>query len=260
MDVASKTMGLDFQIQWSPFFLDPRLPGGEGTDKMQHYKAKFGAERVAQMMPRMVQTFKEEGIDGYNIGGRVGNTMDSHRLMEHAMAIGGPKKQDALCLELFQRYFINGHALSSKSVLLEAAAAANVDGAEAVLEGEGYSDEVWAKVEGAYGSGVSGVPHFRVAGGGPGREVSGGQPPEAFLRIFAALASEAPHGFAIGSEVTVSGLGKKPEHNGKVGTVLGSQGSDRIQVKLSDGTMLALKPDNLEAAPAAMVDDEAMDR
>ena len=29
MDTASRTMGLDFQIQWAPFFLDPRLPGGE---------------------------------------------------------------------------------------------------------------------------------------------------------------------------------------------------------------------------------------
>ena len=82
MDTASKTLGMDFSVTWKPFFLDPRLPGGEGKDKMEHYKAKFGAARVAQMMPHMVQTFAQEGIPGYSINGRVGNTMDSHRLLE----------------------------------------------------------------------------------------------------------------------------------------------------------------------------------
>lgn len=46
MDVASKSMGMDFSIQWKPFFLDARLPGGEGKDKLAHYRAKFGQERV----------------------------------------------------------------------------------------------------------------------------------------------------------------------------------------------------------------------
>ena len=111
MDVASKTMAMDFSIRWRPFFLDPRLPGGEGHDKMAHYKAKFGAERVAQMMPRMVQTFKDEGIEGYNLGGKVGNTMDSHRLLEYALAKGGPSKQDELVEHLFKRYFLQGLSL-----------------------------------------------------------------------------------------------------------------------------------------------------
>ena len=33
MAVASKSMAMDFSIKWKPFFLDPRLPGGEGKDK-----------------------------------------------------------------------------------------------------------------------------------------------------------------------------------------------------------------------------------
>ena len=42
MKVASSSMGMDFSISWKPFFLDPRLPGGEGKDKLAHYKSKFG--------------------------------------------------------------------------------------------------------------------------------------------------------------------------------------------------------------------------
>ena len=71
MKVAEQRLNMDFTVTWRPFFLDATLPGGEGKDKLAHYKSKFGAERVAQMMPRMVQTFKDEGIEGYSIDGKV---------------------------------------------------------------------------------------------------------------------------------------------------------------------------------------------
>ena len=51
MQIASASMAMDFSIRWRPFFLDPRLPSGEGKDKMQHYRDKFGAERVARSAP-----------------------------------------------------------------------------------------------------------------------------------------------------------------------------------------------------------------
>uniref|UniRef100_A0A7S0JI52 DSBA-like thioredoxin domain-containing protein n=1 Tax=Calcidiscus leptoporus TaxID=127549 RepID=A0A7S0JI52_9EUKA len=185
---ASATMALDFSVSWRPFFLDPRLPGGDGKDKMEHYQAKFGAERVAAMLPSMVRTFSDEGIDGYTMEGRVGNTLDSHRLLELALRTGGSEKQDALVEALFDRYFLQGQPLSSRAVLLDAAKAAQLDGAEALLGGDSLRDEVHAEVEGAYDAGVTGVPYFRVDGGGRGKEISGGQPPEAFLKIFASLA------------------------------------------------------------------------
>jgi len=187
MSVAEKTLNMQFSVSWRPFFLDPNLPGGEGKDKLAHYKLKFGADRVAQMMPRMVQTFAEEGIPGYSIEGNVGNTMDSHRLLEYALRQGGAAKQDKLVEVLFERYFLKGQALSSRQVLLDAAAAADLDGADALLASDQLHDEVWSEVESAYQAGVSGVPHFKIDGGGPGRELSGGQPPEAFLRILRSL-------------------------------------------------------------------------
>jgi len=170
MQVASTTMSIDFSIRWRPFFLDPSLPAGEGKDKMQHYREKFGAERVAQMAPTMIQTFKDEGINGYTMEGRVGNTMDSHRLLEYALAQGGTEKQNALCEALFDAYFLRGRALSSRSVLLEAAEKVQLDGAAALLDSEAGQEAVWAEVQRAYSSGVSGVPYFRIDGGGRGKE------------------------------------------------------------------------------------------
>jgi len=254
--MASQAMALDFSIEWKPFFLDPRLPGGEGKDKLEHYKAKFGAERVAQMMPRMVQTFADEGIPGYSIGGRVGNTLDSHRLLEHALRVGGPSKQDALVEVLFDRYFLKGQPLSSRSVLLEAAAACQLDGADALLESDGLQEDVWTEVEGAYQAGVTGVPYFRIDGGGRGKEVSGGQPAEVFLQIFSSLGPPlAPSlGFSAGSQIAVHGLKSKREHNGMAGTIIGMQGSDRLQVRLENGVELALKPENLKALAPNVAD------
>ena len=247
MKVAEQRLNMDFTVTWRPFFLDATLPGGEGKDKLAHYKSKFGAERVAQMMPRMVQTFKDEGIEGYSIDGKVGNTMESHRLLEHALAVGGPSKQDELVEKLFDKYFLKGRALSSRDVLLEAASEARLDGADQLLGSEEYQEQVWSQVEAAYQAGVTGVPYFRIDGGGHGKELSGGQPPEVFLQIFSALGA-APS-FATGSRVSVCGLSSKPEHNGKSGVVIGAQG-ERVQVRLSDGAELALRPANLEVEPA----------
>jgi predicted DsbA family dithiol-disulfide isomerase len=248
MAVASATMAMDFSITWKPFFLDPNLPGGEGKDKLAHYKAKFGADRVAQMMPTMVQTFKDEGIDNYSINGKVGNTMDSHRLLEFALKKGGPAKQDRLVEILFNRYFLQGRALSSRPVLLEAAAEAGLDGAEQLLASDALSEDVWTEVEGACQAGVTGVPYFRIDGGGRGKEVSGGQAPEVFLQILSSLGPpELALGFALRSQVRIQGLVSKPQFNGKLATVLGPQGGERVQVRMADGTEIALKPSNLEA-------------
>lgn len=247
MATAKDAMGLSFSVEWKPFFLDAKIPGGEGVDKLERYKAKFGAERVAQMMPHMTQTFRDEGILDFKMTGRVGNTHDSHRLLEHAMASGGPPMQDALVEALFDAYFCQGKPLSSRAVLLDAASRAQLGGAEAVLDGEDFSEEVWSSVEQAYAAGVSGVPYFKIDGGGAGKELSGGQPPEAFLQIFSRLAPQLAHGFAVGSAVMIQGLATKPEHNAKRATVLGAQG-ERVQVRLPDGVDLALRPANLEPA------------
>ena len=118
-------------------------------------------------------------------------------------------------------------------------------------------------MESAYQAGVSGVPHFKIDGGGPGRELSGGQPPEAFLRILRSLPKTTPIasvgssaggsaslastvlGFRVGGTVAIQGVLAKPELNGQTGTVLGAQGAERVQVRLASGVEMALKPTNL---------------
>ena len=47
------------------------------------------------------------------------------------------------------------------------------------------------------------------------------------------------------------GMVAMPELNGKVGSVMGAQGADRVQVRLPGGVELALKRANLEEAEEA---------
>ena len=50
---------------------------------------KFGAARVAQMVPFMKSVFESVGVNGYSLEGNVSSTLDSHRLLEHALL--GPR-------------------------------------------------------------------------------------------------------------------------------------------------------------------------
>ncbi len=52
-----------------------------------HYNMKFGAARVQQMVPHMMGVFAELGL-AYSMGGNVGNTMDSHRVIALAAEVG----------------------------------------------------------------------------------------------------------------------------------------------------------------------------
>lgn len=45
--------------------------------------------------------------------------------------------------------------------------------------------------------------------------------------------------------VTVSGIGSKPELNGSRGAVIGWDGSERYQIRLDNGQIVALKPANI---------------
>ena len=60
-----------------------------------------------------------------------------------------------------------------------------------MLDSDDYAEQVRGQVDGAYSAGVTGVPHFRIDGGGRGKEVSGGQPPDVFLQIFRSLEPSA---------------------------------------------------------------------
>ena len=69
------------------------------------------------------------------------------------------------------------------------------------------------------------------------------------LRVARCIGHHVKTALAAGFKVRVCGLSSNPEHNGKSGVVSGVQG-ERVQVRLSDGGELALRPANLEHVAA----------
>mmetsp|Transcript_69335 Transcript_69335/g.181698 ORF Transcript_69335/g.181698 Transcript_69335/m.181698 type:complete len:183 (+) Transcript_69335:188-736(+) len=151
----------DFVVRWHPFQLNPKAAKGEGVNKMNMYTEKFGKERVEQMLPRMLETGRKDGIN-FSYGGNTGNTFDSHRLISLAAKQG---RQDALVEELFRNYFEEEKCISDHKVLLAAAEKAGVEGAAACLAGKDEAQDVQQELRKYQDQmRISGVPHFLFNG------------------------------------------------------------------------------------------------
>jgi predicted DsbA family dithiol-disulfide isomerase len=172
---------LEVAVRWRPFFLDPTLPR-EGVDKLAHYRRKFGEERMAQMIPYMRAVgAKESPPIAFSYGGRIGNTLDSHRLLALAYEQGGAALQGELVEALFRAYFEAERDVGSRDVLADAAAAAGMDRAAvaAFLASDAKADDVKAEVEAFRRKHrVSGVPFFVLNGR---LTLSGAQDVETFV-------------------------------------------------------------------------------
>lgn len=148
---------------------------------MEAYKAKFGAQRIAQMLPFMKETGKQEGIN-FSYGGNTGRTLDSHRLIEFALLKGGVAKQNEVVEKLFTFYFEQERDIVDANTLVEVATSVGLNGTEVrrMLESDELKKEVTKSVSDNYARQISGVPHFTIDGK---FSVSGGQDPEVFVDI-----------------------------------------------------------------------------
>ncbi|XP_042464113.1 uncharacterized protein YwbO-like isoform X1 [Zingiber officinale] len=174
----------NFEVRWHPFFLNPDAPK-EGINKTDFYKQKFGASQYEAMMSRMTKIFNSLGFE-YDTSGLTGSTLDSHRLITFS-ASQGYDKQNALVEELFLNYFCQGKYIGDRKVLLDAAQKVGIEGASELLHDPTKGiEEVNEELE-KYSSRINGVPHFVI---NEKYKISGGQPPEVFLRAFQAAADD----------------------------------------------------------------------
>ncbi|OAY56960.1 uncharacterized protein YwbO isoform X2 [Manihot esculenta] len=172
----------DFEIKWHPFFLNPSAPK-EGVNKLQYYREKFGS-RTDGIIARMTEVYRGLGLE-YNISGLTGNTLDSHRLVFFA-GQQGLDKQHNLVEELFLGYFTQAKYIGDREFLLECAAKVGVEGAAEFLEDPNNGVKEVNDDLKKYSANITGVPYYVISGK---HELSGGQPPEFFLRAFEAAAS-----------------------------------------------------------------------
>ncbi|KAI1073986.1 DSBA oxidoreductase [Whalleya microplaca] len=170
-----------FRITWAPFYLDPTLPN-VGVPVNERYVQKFGPERMQAIKQRLTTIGGELGID-FRFAGKMGNTRDSHRLIQLGKT-KGEDVQNRIVMELFKEYFEGTGDITSHDMMIAAAERAGLDKNEAKdwLETGKGGKEVDAEVEEAYAKDIHGVPHFTIQGK---IEFGGAYDSEAFLDAFA---------------------------------------------------------------------------
>ncbi|KAI1808565.1 DSBA oxidoreductase [Daldinia bambusicola] len=170
-----------FTVSWFPFYLDPTSPK-KGVPVVERMVQRFGADRLEAMQKRLELIGREEGIN-FSFKGKIGNTRDSHRLIQ----LGKTKGNDVesrVVLELFKTYFEGEGDITSHDTLIDAAEKAGLDKAEVKdwLSSDKGGKEVDEEVQQAYARDIHGVPHFTIQ---DKYIIGGAEDPQTFLEAFA---------------------------------------------------------------------------
>ncbi len=178
--------GLDPDIRWHPFELNPEIPEA-GLDRETYWREKFGdPARLAAMLSRLLEAGAGLGIDFDFEAIRVQpNTRRAHELM-HVATLHG--RADAVADALFRAFFEQGRDLSRLETLAAIAGEAGLDAgeAEAALRERRYELVVDAALAEVRRLGVSGVPTFVFDGR---HALTGAQPPDVIGEVLDHLAT-----------------------------------------------------------------------
>lgn len=158
--------GLNFQVHWAPFQLNPDMPK-EGADRASYRAWKFGSSaKAAELDRRITEAASAVGLAfRTDLMTRTPNTIDAHRLVWFA---GTKGVQNAAMEAVFRAYFTEGRDIGDRAVLAGCAAEAGIDPEEAALflAGDVAEQEMRAADRAAREAGVTGVPSFFLDGYG----------------------------------------------------------------------------------------------
>jgi len=151
------------EVNFRPFFLNPWVPR-EGISREDYLTTKFGSvEAYHGIAQRVVLAAGQEGLTyrPENVK-RQPNTIDCHRLIHWAGAIGKAPEMKQRLMEL---YFRDGGDLTDNEVLVQAAAEIGLD-AEDVRKRLATDEDVAlisAQAQEAADKGIQGVPTYVFA-------------------------------------------------------------------------------------------------
>lgn len=176
------------EVHWRPYFLNDWIPR-EGVSREEYLTTKFGSpERYEGIAKRVSAAASSEGLT-YAIDKikRQPNTLDAHRLIRWAEAIG---KAAEMKQKLMDLYFTEGADLTDQNTLVQAAAAVGLDAKEvrAALDSDKDVEQVAREAMSAKEAGIEGVPCFIFAGK---FAVSGAQAPEDLAEAISRIAQAA---------------------------------------------------------------------
>jgi predicted DsbA family dithiol-disulfide isomerase len=155
--------GVDVEIDWLPYLLNPDLPD-DGMDRKQFRSMRFGWETALAMDARAVEAGKRLGANfDYARQARTSSTVTAHALVRLAQAEGGVALQERLVDALFVAYFEQGQDIGDHAALERLAQAVGLrEGAvQRALPGR---ETVRERAAAVLGTGLNGVPSYLVGG------------------------------------------------------------------------------------------------
>lgn len=175
--------GDTFEVEFFPYQLMPEFPRGPGksVDKQVLHRQRFSAAQREAAVQRLEATGKPLGIN-FRWGGSVGNTRDSHRLIEMSKKYGNVVENKTV-EGIFASYFEKEQDITDYKVLGAIAKASGIpeaDFTKAIAESDEYGAEVDKAVAGARENGIHGVPDFTIQNQ---FQWSGARDPEAFISL-----------------------------------------------------------------------------
>lgn len=205
----------NFNLTYTPFYLRPPPKYDPSSSSVssslfppsvprhEAYSEKFGPERATQIFQYLGSVAAQEGLP-FKFGGNTGQSRNGHRLIHYAKTHGGEEAQNKAMLGLWHRYFEQEIDITRLDVLVETGVEAGLGKAEDLktyLESGKDVDIVDKEAHEASMGGVNGVPYYTIQGK---YEVSGGQDPEVFQKIFEEVKAQK-EGEKAGKKVTANG-------------------------------------------------------
>jgi len=186
-DALALASDVPVEVHWRPFFLNNWVPR-EGISRDEYLTAKFGSpEAYKGIAGRVVDAASEEGLSYHpELVKRQPNTIDCHRLIHWAEAIGKAAEMKQRLMEL---YFRDGGDLTDVNTLVQAASDVGLDADDVRkrLATDEDVDLISGQAQEASDKGISGVPTFVFA---QKYAVSGAQAADLLARAIRQVSAE----------------------------------------------------------------------
>ncbi len=153
------------QVRYRSFELDPALSRGAGRPLSEFLAQWYGVRGGAGAVAEEVAALAAGDDLALDLDRAVtANTFDAHRLVQLALASGGPAEQSAVLERLFAACLSEGRAVDDRATLQRLAAEAGLDERRvaSVLAADDYAREVRDDEALAARLGVSDLPHLLV--------------------------------------------------------------------------------------------------
>jgi len=191
IEAADGDLGVDIEITYRPFQLDPKAAPGVAGPVFDAYAKKFGGPEKAQaIIDRVTAEAAANGLDFQMDQALRANTLLAHRLLWWAGRADTPVEQGDMKERLLQAYFIQGRHVGDVEQLAELAAEVGADRDSVVtfLESDEGLDDVADDLRSAYENGITAVPTYVFNGEWA---VPGAQDPSMFAKVIERLAQQA---------------------------------------------------------------------